>query len=103
MIGAAVHIGPRGAGCDLRARRRAASGDGLPVPFDTGDNVGVANPGGGVRYATIGAGDRTIAVRTGVGTGEIQSTAALDGDWGARSSPTTGPRAVSPATGARWR
>ena len=68
------------AACALGAE--TASGDGLPVPFDDSDNVGVANPGGGVRYATIGAGDRTIAVRTGIGTGEIQSTAALDGNWG---------------------
>jgi hypothetical protein len=73
-LGLAALIGAVGA--------QTASADGLPVPFDGGDNVGVAGPQGGVRYATVAAGDRTVAVRTGVGTGEIQSTTTLDGDWG---------------------
>jgi len=52
------------------------------VPFDGGDNTGVASLDGGFRYATVAAGRDTVAVRTATGTGEIQRTVELRGDWG---------------------
>lgn len=76
----AIVMGLMAATCTLGAE--AASADGLPVAFDAGDNTGVASLDGGARYATVAAGDETVAVRTGVGTGEIQATTVLDGDWG---------------------
>jgi hypothetical protein len=64
------------------ATAATASADGLPVPFDGGDNTGVASLDGGFRYATVAAGRDTVAVRTATGTGEIQRTVQLRGDWG---------------------
>jgi hypothetical protein len=64
------------------ATAQAASGDGLPVPFDGGDNIGVASLDGDFRYATVAAGGSTAAVRIATGTGEIQRSTELRGDYG---------------------
>jgi hypothetical protein len=60
----------------------AASADGLPVPFDGGDNTGVASLDGDFRYSTVAAGADTVAVKTSTATGEIQRTVLLRGDYG---------------------
>jgi hypothetical protein len=64
------------------ATAQAASGDGLPVPFDGSDNAGVASLDGNFRYATVAAGGSTAAVRIATGTGEIQRSTELRGDYG---------------------
>jgi LPXTG-motif cell wall-anchored protein len=64
------------------ATAQAAAGDGLPVPFDGGDNAGVASLDGDFRYATVAAGRSTAAVRIATGTGEIQRSTELRGDYG---------------------
>jgi hypothetical protein len=59
-----------------------ASGDGLPVPFDGGDNAGVASRDGDFRYATVAAGGDTAVVKIAAGSGEILRSTVLPGDYG---------------------
>lgn len=58
-----------------------AAADGLPLPIDGAANVGVTAPGGDSHYSTVDAGERTVVVRTDVGTGEIIRTETLRGEW----------------------
>ena len=60
----------------------SAVADGLPVPFDGGNNVGIQSLDGGSRYATVATRDETVAVQTATGNGEILKTAVLRGTWG---------------------
>ena len=59
-----------------------AVADGLPVPFDGGNNIGVQSLDGASRYATVATRDETVAVETATGNGEILKTAVLRGTWG---------------------
>lgn len=76
MLGLGLALG----GC--AATVPPALADGLPVPFDAGDNIGISSPEADVRYSTVAAGDDTVALRVLTGTGEIQRTTQLRGDWG---------------------
>lgn len=60
----------------------AAAADGLPVAFDAANNAGIAEPGGAFSYATASAGGNTAVLKIARGTGEIQRSANLAGDWG---------------------
>jgi hypothetical protein len=64
------------------AAASTASGDGLPVPFDGGDNTGVRSHDGNYSYATAAAGANTVVLRIATGTGEIQRSIELHGDYG---------------------
>ena len=66
----------------LAGAASTASGDGLPVPFDGGDNAGVASRDGDFRYATVAAGGDTAVVKIATGSGEILRSTVLPGDYG---------------------
>jgi hypothetical protein len=63
------------------ATAQAAAGDGLPVPYDGADNVGVAGPDGDFRYSAVGAGADTAVLRIATGSGKIQRLARLRGEF----------------------
>jgi hypothetical protein len=61
---------------------RLAAADGLPLPFDSGDNVGVTNPETPYRYSAVAAGGETVALQIAKGTADIRTTARLRGEYG---------------------
>ncbi len=65
----------------LAAAASPAAADGLPVPFDGSANAGVPSVDGDYRYAAVSAGKSTTALRIAIGTGEIQRSLRLRGDF----------------------
>jgi len=59
-----------------------ADADGLPVPFDAADGAGVTSLDGSARYATVTAGNSTVAIRIDPDGGEIERTLGLEGAFG---------------------
>jgi hypothetical protein len=59
-----------------------AAADGLPVAFDAADNAGIASLDGELSYATAAAGGDTAVLKIARGTGEIQRSTSLSGDFG---------------------
>jgi len=61
----------------------AAAADGLPVPVDGRDSVGVVAPGGsGPRYATIGDANDTTVLQIDQDGGQITGTRSIRGEYG---------------------
>ena len=58
-----------------------AAADGLPVPFDGATNAGVPSLDGDYRYSAVSGGRSTTALRIATGTGEIQRSLRLRGDF----------------------
>jgi WD40-like Beta Propeller Repeat len=58
-----------------------AAADGLPVPFDGAANAGVPSLDGDYRYSAVSGGRSTTALRITTGTGEIQRSLRLRGDF----------------------
>ena len=65
MLGSVLALAACGAAAST------ASGDGLPVPFDGGDNAGVASRDGDFRYATVAAGGDTAVVKIAAGSATL--------------------------------
>jgi hypothetical protein len=53
----------------------------LPVPFDGAADAGVPNLDGEYRYSAVSGGRSTTALRIATGTGEIQRSLRLRGDF----------------------
>jgi MYXO-CTERM domain-containing protein len=74
-------LGPCAALVAFAAAAPAAAADGLPVPFDGSTNTGVPSLDGGFRYSAISAGASTTVLRIATGTGEIQRSLRVRGDF----------------------
>jgi hypothetical protein len=59
----------------------AAAADGLPVPFDGATNAGVPSLDGEFRYSAVSAGASTTVLRIATGTGEIQRSRHVRGEF----------------------
>lgn len=60
----------------------SALADGLPLPFDSEPGAGVTSLDGASRYATVTAGNSTVAIWIDPDGGEIERTLRLDGAFG---------------------
>jgi hypothetical protein len=74
-------VGPLAVVIAVAATAPAAAADGLPVPFDGSTNTGVPSLDGDFRYSAVGAGANTTVLRIATGTGEIQRSHGLRGEF----------------------
>ena len=89
-----------GTACALAAP--GAHGDGLPVPFDGGDNAGVAVPESAYRYRRSAPDAIPRSSRPRSEPARSSAPPRLEGDWGVPRSPTTAARAGSRLMAGRW-